>query len=229
MANVSLPVTKLCVRVVSNGLAVFAQPNQPLLSMRCCFRGERALCFGGTLVLINKSENNLFLVLAYFLRGIVKQNCENQGTPTISKSTLVGRSLHFSGVLSTVHLMTPTFVSEIRRVSFCVDRPKYAEPAYFFRNSVKLAYKNSCLSCQRLKYASGYQTGVPGKKEVFLSLRTRAHQSENAKTFSLRSHRSSQPPHPQGWKYSLKAVYHTQHYLLSVIQLSRMHQLIHYR
>jgi hypothetical protein len=33
MANVSLPVTKLCVRVVSNGLAVFAQPNQPLLSM----------------------------------------------------------------------------------------------------------------------------------------------------------------------------------------------------
>ena len=47
MANVSLPVTKLCVRVVSNGLAVFAQPNQPLLSMRCCFRGERALCFGG--------------------------------------------------------------------------------------------------------------------------------------------------------------------------------------
>ena len=198
MANVSLPVTKLCVRVVSNGLAVFAQPNQPLLSMRCCFRGERALCFGGTLVWINKSENNLFLVLAYFLRGIVKQNCENEGTPTISKSTLVGRSLHFSGVLLTVHLMTPTFVSEIRRVSFCVDRPKYAEPAYFFRNSVKLAYKNLCLSCQRLKYASGYQTGVPGKKEVFLSLRTRAHQSENAKTFSLRSHRSSQPPHPQG-------------------------------
>jgi len=96
MANVSLPVTKLCVRVVSNGLAVFAQPNQPLLSMRCCFCGERALCFGGTLVLINKSENNLFLVLAYFLRGIVKQNCENEGTPTISKSTLVGRSLHFS-------------------------------------------------------------------------------------------------------------------------------------
>ena len=37
-----------------------------------------------------------------------------------------------------MHLMTPTFVSEIRRVSFCVDRPKYAEPAYFFRNSVKL-------------------------------------------------------------------------------------------
>ena len=149
MANVSLPVTKLCVRVVSNGLAVFAQPNQPLLSMRYCFRGERALCFGGTLVWINKSENNLFLVLAYFLRGIVKQNCENEGTPTISKSTLVGRSLHFSGVLLTVHLMTPTFVSEIRRVSFCVDRPKYAEPAYFFRNSVKLAYKNSCLMCVR--------------------------------------------------------------------------------
>ena len=46
--------------------------------------------------------------------------------------------------------MTPTFLSEIRRVSFCVDRPKYAEPAYFFRNSVKLAYKNLCL--KRFKF-----------------------------------------------------------------------------
>jgi hypothetical protein len=85
-------------------------------------------------------------------------------------------------------LMTPTFVSEIRRVSFCVDRPKYDEPAYVFRNSVKLAYKNSCLSCQRLKYASGYQTGVPGKKEVFLLLREPVPiSSKKAQTFSLRS------------------------------------------
>ena len=156
MTNVSLLVTKFCVRVVSNELVVFTQPNQPLLSMWCCFRGERVLCFGGMLVRINKSENNLFLVLPYFLLGVVMQICKNEGTPKISKSTLVGRRLHFSGVLSTVHLMTPTFVSEIRRVSFCVDRPKYAEPAYFFRNSVKLAYKNSSLVCVAWKKLGGH-------------------------------------------------------------------------
>ena len=41
--------------------------------------------------------------------------------------------------------MTPTFVNEKTRVSFWVDCQKYAVLAYFVRNSVKLAYKNSCL------------------------------------------------------------------------------------
>ena len=49
---------------------MLAQPNQPLLSMGCCFRGDRALCFGGTLGESIKARTTFFWLSLIFYMGL---------------------------------------------------------------------------------------------------------------------------------------------------------------